>query len=321
MVFPRLLGTALTAASLSFVLTGCATLNVPDIGSGEADIYEDEQRLINRAKEAEEVLDRSRFLYEDEAIEAYLTRILNKLHPEGTDFGDITLTVKVVKDPSLNAITFPNGRIYMFSGILASAENESQVATVLAHEVSHVLGRHVLKEFRSLKNKTAFWQSFGLMTGGLGMIVSELAKVSSINGFSQEMETEADEKGFELLKTAGFDVTQAPLIFEKMDAYLKGEKIKESYFFSSHPKLVRRIRNFERLVKEAGSPETGSAADPQYQELVHELVIENMKICMDRGMFMTLENQLLRMMKVYPDDVRIPVIKGELYKERYDRLS
>jgi predicted Zn-dependent protease len=207
----RFLNQKIIIGAFVVMLFGCATLNVPNWGTETVVIQDDERRLMNRDKELEEALDRSGFVYEDKAINDYLNAFIPKLLPQGVNAKEIHLSVMVIKDPALNAFSLSDGRIYVHIGILAAAENESQVATLLAHEMTHVLNRHVLKSFRSLKNTTVWWESVGLVTGGLGMIVSELAKVSSVSGFSQDLETEADENGFMMVTNAGFDVTQSEI--------------------------------------------------------------------------------------------------------------
>jgi len=298
--------------------SGCATVNVPNLGTQSVVIQDDERRLMNRAKEVREAIDQSGWIYDDQAISVYLNAFIPKLLPQGLKADEVDFVIKVIKDPALNAFSFPDGQIYVTTGILAVAENESQIATLLAHELTHVLHRHGLKSFRSLKNTTAWWESVGLFTGGLGMIVSELAKVSSVSGFSQGLETEADEAGFELLKKAGFDTAQSVKFFELMDHYYKDEKGTEPYFFSSHPKLVERIKNFKRLSGVQDVSETSETIDLHYQELFHELIVENLKLCLSSGMYKTVENQLSRLMKVYPQDAHLAFLKGELYRERHD---
>jgi len=304
---------------LALASSGCATVNLPKLGTESVVIQDDERRLFNRAKEIQEVLDRSDFIYKDKAIEEYLNAFIPKLLPRGVNASEIHFEVKVLADPALNAFSFPNGRIYVHTGILAAAENDSQIATLLGHELTHVTHRHGVKGFRSLKNTTAWWDSVGLFTGGLGMIVSELAKVSSVSGFSQDLETEADESGFEMIKNAGFDVTQSVAFFERLQQYNKDEKQPEPYFFSSHPKLLQRVRNFKRLIGEQSSV-APAASTPygHYQKLFHELIIKNLQLCLERGMFMTAENQLARLFSVYPNDARLALIKGDLYRVRRD---
>lgn len=306
-------------AAIGFFLSGCATVNVPQLGSKSIVIQDDERRLMNRSKELREILDRSGFLYEDRLIEDYLKTLVHKLLPQGVGTEEVKINVKIIKDPVLNAISFPDGQIYVHTGILATAENESQLATLLAHEISHVIHRHALKSLRATKNKTAWWDSFSwVLTAGMGALVGELAKITSVSGYSQALETEADEIGFKTAKEAGFDVSQSIKLFELMKQYSKDDKNPEQYFFSSHPRLLERIKNYKRLMKEYLVTENSVASDTNYQNLVHELIIENLKLCLEKGMYVTVENQLPRLFSIYPNDARIALIKGDLYRERQD---
>ncbi len=319
MVCRRSLNQKIVTAVSVLILSGCATVNVPQLGGESIVIQDDERRLMHRSKELREVLDRSGFLYEDKAIEDYLNALVRKLLPNGVGTQEVNVNVKIIKDPTLNALSFPDGQIYLHTGILAAAENESQIATLLAHEISHVTHRHGLKSLRSMKNKTAWWDSFSwVLTGGMGALVGELAKITSVSGYSQALEMEADESGFMLVKEAGFDISQSTQLFELMNQYFKDEKIPEPYFFSSHPKLLERVNNYKRLLKEHSIAETPSAPDAYYQDLVHELIVENLKLCLAKGMYATAENQLPRLFSVYPNDPRIALMKGDLYRERQD---
>ncbi len=319
MVYRRFINQKIIIAASVYILSGCATVNVPQLGSDSIVIQDDERRLIKRSKELREVLDNSGFLYEDKSIEEYLNGLVLRLLPQGVGTEEININVKIIKDPSLNAISFPNGQIYLHTGILAVAENDSQLATLLAHEISHVTHRHALKSLRATKNKTASWDSFSwVLTVGMGALVGELAKITSVSGYSQGLETEADESGFMMVKETGFDISQSTKLFELMNQYSKDEKNPEQYFFSSHPRLLERIRNYNRLMKEHAVVETPSTPDTHYLNLIHELIIENLKLCLEKGMYVTVENQLPRLFLTYPNDPRIALIKGDLYRERQD---
>ena len=94
--------------------------------------------------------------------------------------------------------------------------------------------------------------------------------LSSIYGFSKELEREADELGFQRLRKAGYDVSQAPLTFEYLLAEVKALDIDEPYFFSTHPALEERIKNFKALVRQYPS-QGGYRGTEVYQSQVDRL--------------------------------------------------
>ena len=167
----------------------------------------------------------------------------------------------MIKDPALNAFAMPNNTIYIHTGILAAAENEAEAAALIGHEMTHILNRHMLKRFRDLINKSALMSTISfpmaLAGGSLGSMLTQLAVISTIYGFSQEQEFEADSGGFSMLKTAGYDLKESPKLFEHLKVFVKDEELKEPFFFSSHPKIVERIENFQELISRNGES-TGS---------------------------------------------------------------
>ena len=204
----------------------------------------EEGRLWHSADELDQQLERADYLHENEELRVYIMSVMQKLYPE---YGD-AIRVQVVSSPSLNAFALPNGSIYTNTGMLVRLDNEAQLATVLAHEGVHFTHKHSWQQRRNVKNSTAFSTSFGMLTGipALG----DLMALSSMLGFSRDMEREADAEGFQRLAAAGYDVTQAPVTFEHLLAEVEALDIDEPYFFSTHPALEDRIESFNELVQQ-----------------------------------------------------------------------
>jgi predicted Zn-dependent protease len=227
----------------------------------------EERRLWHSAGELDEQLEKADYLYEDAALQAYLETVMRKLYPEYAG----SITVRVVDSPSLNAFALPNGSIYINTGMLSRLENEAQVATVLAHEGVHFTHKHSWQQRRSVKSSTAFSTGFGMVTGipALG----DLVALSSIYGFSKDLEREADAEGFQRLQSAGYDVSQAPVTFEFLLAEVEALEIDEPYFFSTHPGLEERIQSFNELVQQHGTTNGYQGAEA-YRSHVDKLQLE-----------------------------------------------
>jgi predicted Zn-dependent protease len=234
---------------------------------GQADTLQlsaEEDRLWHSAKELDRQLKSADYLYKDEALQAYVAGVMRKLYPEYAN----SISVRVVDSPSLNAFALPNGSIYINTGMLSRLENEAQLATVLAHEGVHFTHKHSWQQRRSMKQSTAFSVGFTIVTGIPA--VGDLVALSSIYGFSKDLEREADELGFQRLRRAGYDVSQAPVTFEFLLAEVKALDIDEPYFFSTHPALEERIKNFRELVREY-PPSEGYRGAEVYQSQVDKL--------------------------------------------------
>ena len=251
------------------LLTSCESTPIREMQS-QADtrnLTPEEHRLWHSASELDDQLKKTDYLYEDASLQAYLETVMQKLYPEYTD----SIHVRVVNSPSLNAFALPNGSIYINTGMLTRLDNEAQVATILAHEGVHFTHKHSWQQRRNVKNSTAFSVGFGVITGipALG----DLAGLSSIYGFSKDMEREADAEGFQRLQSAGYDVSQAPVTFEFLLAEVDALEIDEPYFFSTHPGLEERIQSFNELVKNHGTT-NGYRGTTAYRSHVEKLQLE-----------------------------------------------
>ena len=209
-------------------------------GSTIEPVTEGEIRLWHQSEKAEEAIRKSGQLLGSDEIDTYLQGIMDELFPEYRGY----IRVRALKKPVLNAFAMPNGSIYINSGLLGVMQNEAQLATVLAHEGVHFLNKH------SARQREHFHQAAGWMMAisMLGIpLLAEVTFASAVTGYSREHETEADLEGFKRLQRAGYQVSEARKTFEHLLREVEAEDIKAPFFFSSHPKLQARIRNFNEL--------------------------------------------------------------------------
>ncbi len=290
--------------------------------TGRVNLEDDEKRLMKRADETAENIEQSGIVFNQKPLEDYLNTIAQRLLPAGSKENNLDIKIFVINEPTLNAFAMPNGRIYLHSGIVAASANEDQLATLIGHEMTHILHRHSLKQFRNLQNQSALWQVFALpaafATGGISSIIGPLSLVSSITGYSRESEKEADEYGFELTKNAGYDIRESKKMFEMLDLFMKDEKEKEPFFFSSHPHVQERIKNYDELIKSATQTNVTPTLTENYKTLIREVLLLNTTLCLEKGMFMTAQRNVDKLVLDYPDDKYGYYLKGELYRERQD---
>lgn len=162
--------------------------------------------------------------------------------------------VKVFDEPSANAFALPGRKIGVYSGLLEVAEDQDQLATVIGHEVAHVMARHSnervstnfvtqsglqLAQIAAGVDTPAKQQLFGLL--GLG------AQVGVLLPFSRAQEAEADLVGLELMAEAGFDPRASVRLWQNMEAQ-GGQKPPE--FLSTHPSGQRRITELNARMNE-----------------------------------------------------------------------
>lgn len=219
-------------------LAGCATMDGPDSLTSAADTEsrsQMENRVWHEAKQADVTFERSGQVYPHAPATAYLQQVTDSLYPEFKG----KIRVRIYDSTQLNAFAMPNGSIYVNLGMLARMENEAQLAALLAHEVAHFTEKHSIKQRVTAKNMAALYVS--------GIPFASLASISSISGYSRDLEREADAKGFDRMVKSGYDPREASKLFQHMADEVKVLEIEEPYFFSSHPQLVERIDEFNRL--------------------------------------------------------------------------
>lgn len=206
----------------------------------------EDSRLWVQAEQIDQALSRSDALYRDAAAVAYVQKVADKLYPEFAG----RIRVRIVRSADFNAFALPNGSIYINTGLLAKLTNEAQLATVLAHEAVHFIERHALSQSRNIKSMRVL--ALGVALAGIPL-AGDLLAISSIYGYSRELERDADSGGYRRLLTAGYDVRESVAVFESMLKEVKELDIDQPVFFSSHPRLQERIDSFRELSAKASA--------------------------------------------------------------------
>jgi predicted Zn-dependent protease len=159
----------------------------------------------------------------------------------------------VVNDKSINAFALPGGPMFVHTGLIASADNEAQIAGVFAHEISHVALRHGTNQ----ASKSSLLQLPAALAGGAvgnGSILGQLAQMgigfganSLLLRYSRNAERDADLMGTRMMAGAGYDPIEMARFFEK----LKGEAgtAKGLQFFSDHPDPGNRVKAVEDEIR------------------------------------------------------------------------
>jgi predicted Zn-dependent protease len=161
---PRL-GVRLNALCIVFVLcTACAGKLPPLDSSGPSmTLASDEAGLWEQAAREHEKLRASLSLLRDPILEDYLNDVAHRLVPPAAHEAGLFPSVSVPINPSLNAFAYPSGAIYIHSGLLARLENEAQLASVLGHEIGHIVYRHTIRYLRQERSKD-LWQRVAIVT-------------------------------------------------------------------------------------------------------------------------------------------------------------
>ena len=306
-----------------FGIVSCATTDVPSMGELDAlQLHEDESRLWNRSREEQKRLNYSGLIYNDPILTAYLNEVAQRLIPEDLTSKGISIQVKIIKNPLLNAFAYPNGVLYIHTGILSKMENEAQLATILGHEMSHVTHRHAIENYRSIKNTTAVLATFQMAAipfgvyGDLAQILGQLGAVAAVTGYSRTLETEADQEGLELLIKAGYDPYEAPRIFEHLKREVEEQDIKEPFFFGTHPRLQERINNYNRFLKDRKTSPAGEKNTEAFMQEIRPVLLENALLDLSMGRFSSAQRDIKRFLDLEPQSTKAHYSLGELYRQR-----
>jgi predicted Zn-dependent protease len=299
------------AVFLLFGILACATTDLPPVGEMQSfELQEDEKRLWNRSAEEQYRLDNCNCLYDDPVLADYVNEIAQKLFPKDTSAKGLTIEVKVLNNPLLNAFAYPNGVMYVHTGILSKMDNEAQMAALLGHEMSHATHRHAVENFRSVKNMSAVLatvQVAGIPFGAFGDLAYLLGSVSTmaaVTGYSREMETEADMAGLKLMVDAGYDPRESPKLFEHLKKDIEEQEIKEPYFFGSHPRLQERIKNYTVFIH-ANYPNTkGNVTQERFMEMISPMLLDNALLDLSMGRYNSAKRGIERFLQRQPDNAR-----------------
>jgi predicted Zn-dependent protease len=254
-------------------------------------------------------------------LEAYLNSIAKKLQPSEA-YQRIPFHIHVLKNPYCNAFAYPNGHIYVHTGILARMDNEAQLASLLAHEMTHATHRHQVREFRGMLNKSAVFASTRSLVGGLPgigdltTVLGEIGTKASINGHSRDLETEADMVGIKLVVKAGYDPREAPKLFQHLKDEMEEDEQKEPFFFGSHPRLKERSENYNDFLEELGSGASGVTNTETFRKKVAGTIIDNALMDFRAGRFPRTRHSAEKYLTIRPKDGRGYYLLGEIARQK-----
>jgi predicted Zn-dependent protease len=288
----------------------------------DLNVEEDENRLWQRAVEEQAIFESSGIIYRDPALEDYLHQIAGKLQPLEVR-NKYNFRIRLIKDPYLNAFAFPNGVIYLHTGILSRLDNEAQLAALLAHEMTHCTHRHALRAFSGLKNQNSLILSLKqavariASTGDLLDLFGTTASMAAINGYAQHFETEADMVGLQLMAEAGYDPGEALRLFEHLKQELETENLKEPFFFATHPQLQKRIENCKGFLDTMDPPEAqGIKNKKAFLDEIHRVLLYNASLDLKAGRFRAALRGAEKYLTLKKDDPKAYFLVGEILRQR-----
>ncbi len=197
--------------------------------------------------------------YDDAEVTDYVARVGNRLAARGPDTRQ-EFEFFMVRDPQINAFALPGGYIDVHTGLIMAAQSESEMAGVLAHEISHVTQRHIARMINT--QQSTQWISMAAMALAIlaARTSSQVAEAAATVGpalamqqqlnFSRAYEREADRVGLQLLEKAGFDPQGMALFFERLQ---RATRVYEGggapSYLRTHPLTHERIADIQNRVE------------------------------------------------------------------------
>lgn len=213
------------------------------------------QQDVELGREASAQVERQMPVLHDAELEAYVNRIGRRLitAPEA-DAKDFPYSFHVVRDRNINAFALPGGPLYVNTGTILAAENEAQLAGVMAHEISHVALRHGTNQATKSMGVQLVAGTLAQGVGGGGVLhqLTQMGLAFGANSvllkYSRSAENQADLLGAHIMARAGYNPVEMARFFEKLEAQ-SGSQGSVAQFLSDHPNPGNRVQSVEREIR------------------------------------------------------------------------
>jgi predicted Zn-dependent protease len=234
-----------------FLYIGCATTGP---GGEKSLILISKSQEVAIGKQVAAEVDSTQTILEDSLWQAYINDLGQRIVAV-SDRRDLSYHFAIIASDEINAFATPGGYVYFYSGLITKMDSESELAGVLAHEISHVVARHSVKQLQSVMGASVLLQ---LALGESSATTQNLAGVALaalMSGYSRSMESEADEFGVVYMTRAGWNPNGMVDMFKKL-ASLRGSSQSNfiEHLFSSHPTPEARIEDTQEQIAKHYSP-------------------------------------------------------------------
>lgn len=242
---------------------------LPDLGdTSEATLSVRQERALGLQIMGEIRADRS--YVDDPELQAYVQSLGSRLVQSGTPTSQ-DFEFFLIDDASLNAFALPGGFVGVHTGLILAAQNESELAGVLGHEIAHVTQRHIARLIAG--------QQSGLLTSLAALAVAILAarsnsqvseaaiataQASAIQNqldFTREHEQEADRVGLQTMSNAGFDPHGMETFFERLQRTTRPIESNAPSYLRTHPLTVERIADMQNRIQKLPTRQVADSLD------------------------------------------------------------
>jgi predicted Zn-dependent protease len=270
---------ATASVLLALALAACSTANLPRVQATSTPQPEKHpDRSPAQQREHLRIVAAYGGIYESARLQSLVEKTVDRL-VAASERPDLKYQVTILNSPAVNAFALPDGRLYVTRGLIALANDNSELASVMAHEMAHVIARHAaIREDQvrqaALVNRVATDLLADPQRGALALAKSKIALVN----FSRAQEFEADGVGVGISARAGYDPYGAERFLTAMgqNARLRSHSAnidpRAPDFLSSHPATPERVSNAIANARQFTGPGAGERDKSQYLSMLDGLI-------------------------------------------------
>jgi predicted Zn-dependent protease len=276
---------------------------------GEVDL-----EVLEQSDLLDQRLERDGLILANEPASVYLSQIGRLLIPKDLRIERVTWKFRAVRDPQPNAFALPNGSIYVTTGLLSLMDNESQLAAIIAHELTHVMRRHTYQHNRSNRKKFLTMNIMSAIgayapmsaVGAVIMVVTTVAPfimVATMYGYSRELEREADLKGIDMMISAEYSPEEMIQVMKLLNKDIEGENVR--LFYNDHPSLDERIKYLSGYLGARADKVTPQMAlnreRAAYFRNMEPVMRHNLQLSINTGRYRSAVHLAQRLVDFHPD--------------------
>lgn len=238
---------------------------------GQGIIRVSEQEELGVGKRAAAVIEMDLPIIEDAIISRYLTRLGLKLARK-SGRSNIQYRFRVINSYEINAFALPGGFIYITRGLIEAAENESELAGVLGHEIGHIAARHHADQIRNSNiAKLGLWSMGPLLLAGAKRVLAnesgKLAIIEFFNKFSRADEREADRLGAKILYDSDYDGRGMLEFYARLPGVQERSPELIKQFYDIHPQPDDRAENITDMLESFPAKPHLQIDTPEFQQI------------------------------------------------------
>ena len=202
----------------------------------------------------------------DPVASSYVRAVGERIHAQ-TPLANRPFDFHIVDDPEINAFSIPGGHVYVNRGLIGAANKADELAAVLAHEESHIVARHVIKQAEQQQTIGAIGSILlGQNPGVLQQLVANVLAGGAMARFSRADEKEADDLGLGFMRAAGYNPQGMADMFRTLEAQERSNPGRVARFFQDHPMTQDRINDVQGRIGSMASSSGLITDEPEVHE-------------------------------------------------------